>query len=86
MIGTGIAVASFGLGLIVIGALLVIAGVIGLALSRNKAVAEHGPADESTAEVRPKMPPLPALLDSNRKRRDDSSEETQARGDDDAGR
>jgi hypothetical protein len=57
------AAASLGLPhwLMIAGALLVMAGFIGLALSRNQAVAEPPPPDEPTAEPRPQMPPLPTL-------------------------
>jgi hypothetical protein len=41
--------------------LLVMAGFIGLALSRNKAVADPPAPDEPTAEPRPEIPPLPTF-------------------------
>jgi hypothetical protein len=70
----GSTVASLGLAhwFMIGGALLMMAGSIGLALSRNKGVAEPDPlADEPTAESRQQM--LPPLLDSDRKQRDDFS-------------
>jgi hypothetical protein len=68
-------VASLGLPhwLMIAGALLVTAGFIGFALSRNRAIEiDPGPLpDEPTAKNRPQMAPLPPLPDSNRKTKDD---------------
>jgi hypothetical protein len=58
------AVASLGLPhwLMIAGALLVMAGFIGFALSRNKAVEiDPGPLPDERAEPRPQIPPLPTL-------------------------
>jgi hypothetical protein len=49
------------------GAALVAAGSMGLALRKTKAVEKDHP-NEPTVKPREPMPPLPALLDSNRKR------------------
>jgi hypothetical protein len=53
------------------GALLVVAGLIGLALSRTKAVESDPLPKEPTTTPREQMPPLPTLLDSERKRGDE---------------
>ena len=56
--------------LMIAGALLVVAGSIGFAISRNKAVeidADPLPG-EPTAGPRQQMPPLPTLLDSRPKK------------------
>jgi hypothetical protein len=60
--------------LIIAGVLLVVAGLIGFALSRTKAVESDPRSEEPTANPRPQMAPLPALLDSNRKERDERIE------------
>ncbi len=57
--------------LIIGGALLVVAGLIGLALSRNKAVESDPPREDSKPEHVKQMPPLPTLLNSERKKRDE---------------
>jgi len=45
--------------LMIVGAILIAMGFVGLAFTRNKEVATNPPAP------RPKMPPLPRLLDSS---------------------
>jgi hypothetical protein len=51
--------------LMIAGTLLVIAGLIGLVMSRRKQPkAQHDPATEQRPEPRPQLPPLPDLLDS----------------------
>jgi hypothetical protein len=56
--------------LIIGGGLLVVAGSIGLALSRNRTV-ESDPLFGPEPEARQQMPPVPALLDSKRKKKDE---------------
>jgi hypothetical protein len=58
--------------LIIGGGLLVVAGSIGLALSRNMAV-ESDPPFDPEPEPRQQMPPVPALLDSMRKKKDEKA-------------
>lgn len=54
--------------LMLAGTLLVIAGCIGLAFRRTKsAETDSDPTSAPDSKVRPKMPPLPALLDSRGK-------------------
>jgi len=51
--------------LMIAGALLVIAGLIGLVISRRQqAKVQDDPANEPSPEPRPQPPPLPDLLDS----------------------
>jgi hypothetical protein len=51
--------------LMIAGALLVIAGLIGLVISRRQqAKVQDDPANEPSPEPRPQLPPLPDLLDS----------------------
>jgi hypothetical protein len=51
--------------LILAGTLLVIAGLIGLIVSRNRRAQIHDDqATEQSPERRPQLPPLPDLLDS----------------------
>jgi hypothetical protein len=51
--------------LMIAGTLLVIAGLIGLVMSRRKQPkAQRNPATEQSPEPRPQLPPLPDLLDS----------------------
>jgi hypothetical protein len=51
--------------LILAGTLLVIAGLIGLVISRRqRAKIETDPANEQSSEPRAQLPPLPDLLDS----------------------
>jgi hypothetical protein len=57
--------------LILGGAALVAAGSIGLALRKTKAAEKD--SDEPTVKPREPMPPLPTLLDSNRKRREEKT-------------
>jgi hypothetical protein len=54
--------------LMLVGALLVIAGCIGLAISRKRAaeIDDEG-VNESSPEPPPQMSPLPDLLDSRRR-------------------
>jgi hypothetical protein len=56
--------------LILGGAFLVLAGVIGLASSRKKTVEADPPSvpDEPTERPKQQMPPLPSLLDSRPKK------------------
>ena len=55
--------------LILAGTLLVIIGVIGLVIGRKKLVkVDDVPADVSSSEARPQLPPLPDLLDSRPRR------------------
>jgi len=54
--------------LMLVGALLVIAGCIGLAISRKRAAEIDDEAiNEPSPEPPPQMPPLPDLLDSRRR-------------------
>jgi hypothetical protein len=59
-------VASLGLPhwLMIVGALLVVAGFIGVLVSGKKPDEVDAPLDELTDTTRPQMPPLPSLLDS----------------------
>ena len=57
--------------LIMGGAALVAGGSIGLALRKTKAVERD--SDEQTVKPREPMPPLPTLLDSDRKRREEKT-------------
>jgi hypothetical protein len=52
--------------LMIAGTLLVIAGLIGLVVSRRQqqAKVQDDPATEQSPEQRPQLPPLPDLLDS----------------------
>jgi len=51
--------------LIMAGALLVIAGIIGFVISRKRmAEVQDDPASDPSPEPRPQLPPLPDLLDS----------------------
>jgi hypothetical protein len=51
--------------LMIAGALLVIAGLIGLVKSRRqRAKVQDDSVTEKSLEPRPRLPPLPALLDS----------------------
>jgi hypothetical protein len=51
--------------LMIAGTLLVIAGLIGLVMSRRKQPkAQRDPPIEQSPEPRPQLPPLPDLLDS----------------------
>jgi hypothetical protein len=51
--------------LMIAGTLLVIAGLIGLVISRRQqAKVQDDPANEPSPEPRPQLPPLPDLLDS----------------------
>jgi len=51
--------------LMIAGTLLVIAGLIGLVMSRRQqAKVQDDPATEQSPEPRPQLPPLPDLLDS----------------------
>lgn len=62
--------------LIAAGALLVIAGLIGLAMNRRQTeMAQNHPASAPSAKPRQQLPPLPDLLDS-RPRRDQRSAPT----------
>jgi hypothetical protein len=54
--------------LIIGGGLLVVAGSIGLALSRHKAVESDPSLQNPKPEAHPQMPPVPALLDSERRK------------------
>ena len=56
--------------LIVAGALLVVTDIVGLALTRRETAEIDPPSipEETTAEPRRPMPPLPKLLDSDRTR------------------
>jgi hypothetical protein len=57
--------------LVLAGAFLVIAGGIGLAISRKKAAEiDNEPADESSPEPPPQMPPLPSGPRPKRKQLD----------------
>ena len=50
--------------LMIAGTLLVIAGLIGLVISRRQQAKVQGdPANEPSPEPRPQLPPLPDLLD-----------------------
>jgi LPXTG-motif cell wall-anchored protein len=51
--------------LMIAGALLVVAGLIGLVLRRRQqARAQDDPVTEQSPEPRPQLPPVPDLLDS----------------------
>jgi hypothetical protein len=51
--------------LMIAGTVLVVAGLIGLVVSRRQqAKVQDDPANEQTPEPRPQVPPLPPLLDS----------------------
>lgn len=55
--------------LIMVGAILVIAGMIGWLINREQSEpAQADPADQPSQEGRPQMPPLPELLNSQRRR------------------
>jgi hypothetical protein len=53
--------------LVIAGALLVVAGFIGVIVSRKKVDEVDPPPDEPTDTPRQQMPPLPSLLDSRTK-------------------
>ena len=53
--------------LMIAGALLVVAGFVGVLVSGKKLEEVEPTADEPTATPRQQMPPLPSLLDSRRK-------------------
>ena len=55
--------------LILVGALLVIAGATGLLMHRKKPrKGDDVPANEASSEARPQLPPLPDFLDSRPRR------------------
>jgi hypothetical protein len=54
--------------LMIVGASLIVIGFLGLAFTHNKKEAAINP--ESPPEPRPKMAPLPRLLDSSSRKRD----------------
>jgi len=53
--------------LMIAGALLVVAGFVGVQVSGKKPEEIEPPPDEPTATPRQQMPPLPSLLDSRPK-------------------
>jgi len=53
--------------LMIAGTLLVVAGLVGVLVSRKKADEVDPPPEEPTATPRQQMPPLPSLLDSRPK-------------------